>query len=73
MVQIFKLMSGLSGLQLAIFPPLASVAVSSAAAPLADHLISRGYDITLVMHLPFLIDISLYGLLEYVIRCSHSK
>jgi len=33
---------------LAIFPPLASVAVSSAAGPLADHLISRGYDITLV-------------------------
>ncbi|XP_024374370.1 probable anion transporter 6, chloroplastic [Physcomitrium patens] len=31
-----------------ILPPLASVAVTSVAAPLADHFISRGYDITLV-------------------------
>ena len=78
-VQNFKHM-WVSGLQLAIFPPLASVAVSSAAAPLADHLISRGYDITLVIHLLFLIDISLHGclnilsaLLEYGICRSHSK
>jgi len=33
---------------LSILPPLASVAVTSVAAPLADHYISAGYDVTMI-------------------------
>jgi ACS family sodium-dependent inorganic phosphate cotransporter len=34
--------------QVSLLPPLASVVVATIAAPLADHFISRGMDITLV-------------------------